>query len=338
MSPPPETGRDRMPTRLEPMLAVAGPAPRGPGWAFEIKWDGVRALAFVDGGRVTLRSRSGRDITDAYPELHPLGPALGSTRVVLDGEIVAFGPDGTPDFGLLSHRIHLANPDTARRAAAVTPVRYLVFDLLFLDGQSTIGLSYGQRRGLLAGLAGLAGLAADGALDVSAEFTGAGPDILAASAAAGLEGVVAKRRGSTYQPGRRSGDWVKVKNVRRQSVLIGGWEPGTGRRSDRIGALLVGVATPRGPRYAGQVGTGFTEDTLDRLAARLAPLRRGECPFSDVPPEIARTARWVAPELIAEVDYGAWTAEGRLRHPSFKGLRDDLAPADTRREGNQDPA
>ncbi|WP_256788450.1 non-homologous end-joining DNA ligase [Frankia sp. AvcI1] len=326
MDPPGDPERTPMPGRMAPMLAVPAAAPpEGDDWAYEVKWDGVRALAFVDGGRPRLRSRSGHDVTDVFPELHTLGPAFGATQVILDGEIVAFGPAGTPDFELLSHRVHIATPAIARRAAATIPVRYLVFDLLFLDGHSLLAWPYSGRRALLADLADR------GRLRISEELVGTGDEVVAASAAAGLEGVVAKRRSSPYQPGRRSVDWVKVRHVRRQSVLVGGWEPGTGRRADRIGALLVGVATPAGPRYAGQVGTGFSEATLDRLAALLAPLRRSDPPLRDVPAEVARGAVWVDPELIAEVEFTSWTTDGRLRHPSFQGLRIDISPADTAR-------
>ncbi len=321
-----DPAREPMPGRMAPMLAVPAAAPPGgDGWAYEVKWDGIRALAFVDGGRARLRSRSGHDVTDVFPELHALGPAFGATQVILDGEIVAFGPAGTPDFELLSHRVHIATPAIARRAAATIPVRYLVFDLLFLDGHSLVARPYSERRALLADLA------SHGRLRISEELVGTGDEVMAASAAAGLEGVVAKRRSSPYQPGRRTADWVKVRHVRRQSVLVGGWEPGTGRRADRIGALLVGVAAPAGPRYAGQVGTGFSEATLDRLAALLAPLRRPDSPFRDVPAEVARGAVWVNPEVIAEVEFTSWTTGGRLRHPSFQGLRIDISPADTAR-------
>ena len=327
-----------MPTRLEPMYAVRGELPGGDEWAYEIKWDGVRALVFVDGDRVWAHGRSGRDVTAAYPELQAARRAAGPLQAVLDGEIVAFGPGGTPDFGLLTHRIHLADPARARRAARRFPVRYLVFDLLFLDGRSTLDLPYDGRRALLAELPGIRppGVRAPGTgvpgVEMPDAFTGDGAAVLRASARAGLDGVVAKRRDSPYQPGRRSPDWVKVKNTRHQSVVIGGWEPGQGRRAGRIGALLVGVATPGGLRYAGQVGTGFSDETLDRLLELLAPLRRDDPPFPDVPAGRARGAVWVAPELVAEVEYGSWTPDGRLRHPVFKGLRDDVDPAGTLRE------
>ncbi|WP_232303546.1 non-homologous end-joining DNA ligase [Pseudofrankia sp. DC12] len=340
----PEPGRGAgparapLPTALAPMRAVAGrELPTGPDWAYEVKWDGMRVLAFVDGGQVLARSRTGRDVTVAFPELRALGVALGPTQAVLDGEIVAFGPDGTPDFGLLAHRMHVTDAAAARRLAGRIPVSYLVFDLLFLDGQLTTARSYDERRALLAGLPGLA---------LSEALVGEGPDVLRASAAAGLEGVVAKRRSAAYLPGRRGFDWVKVKNTRTQSVVIGGWEPGAGRRADRVGSLLIGVAerpheaAPDGPtfRYAGHVGTGFSDTTLDLLGRLLAPLRCDQPPFVDVPDAHVRAAVWVRPELVAEVAYAHWTADGRMRHPSFKGLREDLAPADTVVDGDTEPA
>jgi bifunctional non-homologous end joining protein LigD len=220
--------------------------------------------------------------------------------------------------------MHVTDAAAARRRAGQAPVSYLVFDLLFLDGHPTIGLPYDERRALLAGLPGLT---------LSEPLPGDGPQVLAASAAAGLEGVVAKRRTSAYLPGRRSADWVKVKNTRSQTVVIGGWEPGAGRRADRIGSLLVGVAEPRCGelvlRYAGHVGTGFSDATLDLLGRLLAPLRQDEPPFAGVPDRHRRTAVWVRPELVAEVGYAHWTADARLRHPVFRGLREDRAPADT---------
>ncbi|ONH24528.1 DNA polymerase ligase N-terminal domain-containing protein [Pseudofrankia asymbiotica] len=347
MDPPQDPAREPMPAALEPMYAVAGPLPSGLEWVYEVKWDGMRVLAFVEGGRVRARSRAGRDVTAAFPELRPVGAALGATQAVLDGEIVAFGPDGRPDFSLLAHRIHVADAGAARRLARQIPVSYVVFDLLFLEGHATTGLSFDERRELLGQFPGLT---------LSDTLPGDGPEVLRASAAAGLEGVIAKRRSSVYQPGRRAADWVKTKNIRTQTVVIGGWEPGAGRREGRIGSLLVGVADPGGAlpggpaggepdgeiggdsggdiafRYAGHVGTGFSDATLDLLAGLLEPLRRDTPPFPDVPAQRARRAIWVRPELVAEVEYARWTPDARMRHPSFKGLRDDMTPADTARD------
>jgi bifunctional non-homologous end joining protein LigD len=331
MDPPEDPTRLPMPTGLLPMGAVAAPLPTGPGWAYEIKWDGMRVLAFVDGGRVRAFSRTGKDVTAAFPELRAVGAALGSTQAVLDGEIVAFGPNGRPDFHRLAHRMHIADATAARRLASQIPVSYLIFDLLFLDGHLTTALPYDERRVLLAGLPGLT---------LSEALPGDGPDVLRASAAAGLEGVVAKRRSSGYQPGRRSADWVKVKNTRTQTVVIGGWEPGEGARAGRIGSLLVGVAEPTPGaedgdeadlplRYAGHVGTGFSDSTLDLLSRLVTPLRQDDPPFRDVPAHHIRKAVWVRPELVAEVEYAGWTDDARMRHPSFKGLRDDRTPTDT---------
>ena len=241
---------------------------------------------------------------------------------MLDGEVVAFGPDSRPDFALLAHRMHVADPATARLLARASPVRYLVFDVLWLDGESTTAASYDQRRALLESLPGVT---------VPESFRGAGADgsaVLTAATAAGLEGVVAKRRSAPYQAGRRSPDWVKVKNTRRQSVVVGGWEPGLGKRANRIGALLVGVADradravggQAAPfRYAGQVGTGFSDVALGLLAELLAPLVRGSPPFPDVPPEYARDAVWVEPTLVAEVDVQRMDAGRTAAAPVVQG-------------------
>lgn len=325
MDPPQDPDWQPLPTTMAPMLATTGPLPPEDGrWAYEVKWDGVRVLAFVEGGQIRALARTGRDVTVAYPELREVGVALGSTQALLDGEVVALGPDGRPDFELLQHRMHVTDATVARRAARQVPVTYLVFDLLHLAGHPTLALPYDERRALLERLPGLS---------VPPSFREDGRAVLRASAAQGLEGIVAKRRGSPYLAGRRSDCWVKVKNLRRQSVVIGGWEPGEGARGNRIGALLVGVQGPNGLRYAGQVGTGFTDETLADLAARLAPLRWDSSPFGgEVPPQHARTAVWVEPLLVAEVEHGSWTHDNRLRHPSYKGLRTDVDPAEVVRE------
>jgi bifunctional non-homologous end joining protein LigD len=323
----PPDGWEPLPKDARPMLATAGGLPHDDSdWAYEVKWDGVRALVWVDGGRLTIRSRNGNDVTSSYPELRALGLQLGSRSVLLDGEIVALTPEGRSDFGTLQARMHVAKPSAALLRS--TPVQLVLFDLLHLEGRSLLDLPYDDRRAALAELS-LAGES----WQVPEAFFGGGQQLLDATRAQGLEGIVAKRRTSPYRPGRRSDCWLKVKHIRRTSTVIAGWKPGEGGRAGRIGSLLLGVQGPDGLEYAGHVGTGFTAAVLRDLATRLEPLQREDSPFATpVPREHARNAVWVEPLLVAEVDYTEWTKDGRLRHPSYKGLRDDYDPADVVRE------
>ena len=314
-----------LPHDLRPMLATAGPLPPDdPAWAYEVKWDGVRVLAALD-GRTVLTSRAGNDVTGGYPELARLCEAVGSVPVLLDGEVVALDETGVPSFGRLQSRLHVRSPSAALRAQ--TPVTFVVFDLLHVGATSLLGASYDERRAALGAL-GLAGPH----WQVVPAFLGEGAALAQATRAQGLEGVVAKRRDSSYVPGRRSRAWVKVKHVRRTSAVVVGWEPGGGGRAGRLGSLLLGVVDGGGALvYAGHVGTGFSAATLALLGDRLAPLRRDAPAVADVPREHARHAVWVEPELVCDVDFAEWTATGRLRHPSFKGLRDDVDPAEVLR-------
>jgi len=286
-------------------------------WAFEIKWDGVRAIAHSEPGRLRLHSRNLNEITARYPELSKLNRALSSHRAILDGEIVAFEMGShppRPSFSALQGRMHLTSESQIRRLAKSNPVSYVIFDLLWLDGRSLMREPYETRR------ARLAELGLDGERWQAPDYVaGHGAEVLAASRVQGLEGIVAKRLDCPYDPGRRSRGWVKVKNVRREEVLVGGWMPGEGRRRDRIGALLVGLPDGEGGiGYAGRVGTGFTEDELDRLAATLGPLETARSPFSGR--GVPRGAVFVVPSLACEVEFAEWTKEGRLRAPSYKGL------------------
>ncbi|WCB94259.1 ATP-dependent DNA ligase [Baekduia alba] len=320
-------GTEPMPTTLVPMLAKPGPVPSAredPHWAYEIKWDGVRAVVFSEPGRMRFVTRNGNDVTARYPELARMNRALSMHRVVLDGEVVAFDADGRPSFGALQGRMHLVRESAVKRLAKENPVTYMAFDLLWLDGASLMGRPYHERR------ATLRALLADGERwQVPDHVVGGGTQLLAATREQGLEGVVAKRVDSPYEPGRRGGAWRKIKNTNRQELVIGGWLPGEGRRRERIGALLVGVressADGEPLRFAGRVGTGFTEAELDRLAGLLGPLVRETSPFDVVPKavKIPREAVWVEPELVAEVEFVEWTREGVLRAPSYKGLRED---------------
>lgn len=310
------------------MLAVAGelPTARAEEWAAEMKWDGVRAVSYVSGSQVRVFSRNDRDVSVSYPELSVLGRA--NVDVVLDGEIVTMDDDGRPNFGLLQSRMHIADPAKAKKLSEQTRVDYLLFDVLRVDGRDTLQLPYSTRRELLEQL----GLDECEKIAVPPAFQGDPAHALEASRQAGLEGVVCKRLDSVYLPGRRSATWLKVKHLRMQEVVLIGWEPGEGRRAGEIGALLLGVNVDGELRYAGQVGTGFTERALRDLKARLTPLAVKATPVNDVPAEHARVAQWVRPELVGEVVYGEWTRDNRLRHPSWRGLRPDKRPRDVVRE------
>ena len=324
MDPPEDPDREPMPDRIAPMLARTGPLPpEDGGWAYEIKWDGVRAIALISGGRLTLAARTGRDITPRYPELRPLGAALAGREVILDGEVVAF--DGArPSFQKLQGRMHLTSDHAVRRLAQSDPVHYIAFDLLYLDGRSQMDLRYDERRERLAELE-LAGPT----WQAPAHHVGDGAALLEATRAQQLEGIVAKRLDCPYTPGRRSSGWVKVKNICSTDAVVGGWLPGEGGRSGRLGALVLGIPDDEGVlRYAGRVGTGFTEAELARLGRVLEPLARETSPFTGTQPP--KHTRFVEPRLVARVDYTERTRTGTLRQPSYKGLRDDVAPEDVR--------
>jgi bifunctional non-homologous end joining protein LigD len=328
-----------LPASLAPMLAAPGSPPRGrlAEWAVEMKWDGVRALAFISGGRLRLVSRTGKDITATYPELAGLaGPggasgasgASGREQVLLDGEIVAF-TDGRPDFEALQPRMHVSSPEAALRLSQLIPVAYLAFDVLHLDGHPLIARPYSERRKILTTIIpNVPGRLAP------PHFPGPDLDaVRAASVANGLEGVVAKRLDSPYEPGVRSGSWLKLKNVLRQEVVVAGWKPGQGNRAGLIGSLLVGVYAEGKLLYSGHVGTGFSDETLRMLTRLLESLRRPDSPFDGpVPAEYSRPAVWVEPRLVVEVTFDRWTRAGRMRAPAYQGLRDDKNPVDVVRE------
>ncbi len=326
---PPPSGWEAPPEKVRPMLCTTGGLPNeDQGWAYEFKWDGERVVAVIDGGRIRLVTRSDNDITETYPELSALAESVGARPMVLDGEVVAY--DGArPSFGLLQKRMGVVDRSRARRLSREVPVTFLIFDVMYLDGSPTLSSSYDERRRLLDGLdlKGPSWQTPPSFSDV------AGADVLRVSKEHGLEGVVAKRRASTYQPGRRSPDWIKVKLVRTQEVVIGGWTEGTGHRSASIGALLVGVPSEAGLVYAGKVGTGFSDESLGDLARLLKPLHRKTSPFGDgLPKAQAAGAHWVTPSVVGEVRFSEWTRDGRLRSPSWRGLRPDKPASDVVRE------
>jgi bifunctional non-homologous end joining protein LigD len=335
MDPPDDPSRVEMPEHLVPMMARSGTTipPDAERWSFEVKWDGVRAIAYAKPGRLRLESRNLREITDSYPEVRAMLRDLGMHEVVLDGEIVAFGQDGRPDFGALQRRMHVTTPSSVRRLMSSLPVVYAIFDLLYLDGRSLFETPYAERRELLEGL-GLGGAA----WRVPAAHSGDGARLLEATATQGLEGIVAKRLDSSYHPGARNGAWVKVKHTQRQEMVIGGWIPGDGRRQESIGALLMGVSEDGALRYTGRVGTGFTERTLADLSSRLAKLRRDDPAFAANSVKFPRGAVFVEPELVAEVEFREWTHDGVMRAPSYKGLREDKDAREVVLEGEAEPA
>jgi bifunctional non-homologous end joining protein LigD len=333
---PPESERETMPQGLVPMLAkLSGLPAREADYGYEVKWDGIRALAFVQGGRMRLENRNGRDVSTQYPELRALGEQMGSREAILDGEIVALDEQGRPSFERLQQRMHVSSASAIRRLSKEIPVRYMIFDLLYLDGRNTMGLPYRERRRLLEEL-DLRGPA----WQTPAYHAGEGRELLAAAAEQQLEGVLAKRLDSRYLPGKRSGEWLKIKNVNRQELVIGGWLPGKGNRAGRIGALLMGYYEPdehgrEALHYAGRVGTGFKERDLEHLGRELAARARDASPFAGAQPP--RGARFVEPELVAEIEFAHWTDDRILRHSSYKGLRDDKPATAVVREQEQPP-
>ncbi|MEV0389752.1 non-homologous end-joining DNA ligase [Nonomuraea sp. NPDC050643] len=310
-----------------PMLAQLGTltSVQGPDWAVEMKWDGVRALAYIEDGAVRLMSRNGKDITIAYPELQLMAGATGGRAAVIDGEVVAFDEAGRPSFEALQPRMHQRSPAAVAELVKAVPVTFMAFDLLHLGDAGVVARPYTERRQLLEGT-----LTPGYRWQVPVWFADHATRALESSQKLGLEGVVCKRMSSPYRPGRRSSEWTKVKNVSAVEVVIGGWKPGGGRRSGMIGSLLIGAYDPHGRlRYVGHVGTGFTQAMLRDLQELLEPLERPDPPFDEaVPREHARDAHWAEPRVVGEVQYAEVTGDGRLRHPSWRGLRPDRDPSE----------
>ena len=298
-------------------------------WAFEMKWDGMRALVGIDGGDVWLTSRAGNDATARFPELLPIGDALG-VDALLDGEIVALDESGAPSFELLQPRMQAHGRSAVQERAATTPVVLMVFDVLWLAGHSTLELPYTERRTLLERLA-LAGPSwQTPPTTYGAVGEGTGEAVREASRALGLEGVVAKRIDSPYRPGKRADSWRKVKSVLGQELVVGGWLPGAGRLEGQLGSLLVGYHDDERPPVRGSRRIGHRRDQRERSTRALAPLRRADSPFVSTPK--LPKPQWVEPELVVEVGFHEWTSQGVLRAPRYRGLRDDKPAADVVRE------
>lgn len=327
MDPPEDQGREPMPERAAPMLATGGtslPTPDSD-WAYEFKWDGIRAAVFSDRGAIRVVSPSREDLTRRYPELRGIADALGAHTAVLDGEIVALASDGVPRFEQLQQRIGLTGEADIRRRMKQVPVYFFAFDLLYLDGHRLTDLPYLERRAKLQELR-LSGPS----WQTPEHRVGDGEAMLQASRAAGIEGIVAKRADSRYEEGRKSAAWIKIENRLTQDVVIGGWTDGAGRLRGQPGALLVGVNDGGRLRYAGRVGTGFTDETLAALGRELAPLARDDSPFE--PARLPAGAHFVEPRLVAAIEFDCWTRAGMVRAAVYRGLRDGVDPSTVERD------
>ena len=314
-----------MPAAIEPMKAfLAEQPPRGDDWLFEVKWDGVRAIAFVDREEVRLQSRTGVRCERQYPELAVIPHQIAAAQAVLDGEIAVLDSKGVARFHLIQPRISNTDPNSVSHLARSTPVVYFAFDVLYLDGYDLRNVELRERRRLLEEI-----VTPGGMLRISHAFPGAGAEMLAAAREHGLEGIIAKRAGSCYES-RRSREWVKIKIVNEQEFVIGGFTEPQGERQF-FGALVLGVYEGRQLRWVGNVGTGFDQKLLANLYQRLQPLITEDCPFAE-PPKPDRGMTWVRPELVCQVKYGEWTQDRRLRAPVFQGLRGDVTALEVRRE------
>jgi bifunctional non-homologous end joining protein LigD len=323
--PPPETRprtrRRKLPSFVEPELAtLVNTVPDGPDWLHEIKYDGYRALAAIAGDQVRMFTRRGLDWTERFRRLVAPFLTLGIGSALIDGEIVVVGPDGRTSFKRMQDL--LGDGPTA-------PLSFFAFDLLALDGKELGRLPLRERKAMLAKVLGQRGR--KGPVFLSDHVEGDGPAFLRAACERGLEGIVSKKADAGYRSGR-SRDWLKIKCSRRQEVVIGGWQPSD--KPDRpFASLLLGWFDADGRlQYAGKVGTGFNRASMARLAVQMSARERKTSPFASVPADIRRLGRWVRPELVAEVEFTEWTPDGRLRHPSFQGLRQDKAASDVRRE------
>jgi DNA ligase D-like protein (predicted ligase) len=322
--PPERLRRARLPSWIPPMLAtLTDQLPVQGEWVYEPKLDGVRALTYVSGGTVRIYSRNQKPLNDAYPELvEALNEAIGG-EAVLDGEIVAFDSErGVTSFARLQQRMQLRDPVRARRSQVA--VYLYIFDCMHYEGLDLTALPLLERKAVLKDIARYAD-----PIQFTPFQTAGAAVMLREACDQGAEGIIAKRADSRYVSAR-SADWLKIKCLRRQELVIGGYTAPQGSR-ERLGALLVGHYDGKHLRYAGKVGTGYDRRTLELLHERLAPLHRATSPFSEGP--VPRgDIQWVSPKLVAEIGFSEWTSAGMLRHPRFIGLREDKAAAEVRRE------
>jgi bifunctional non-homologous end joining protein LigD len=313
----------KMPDFIPPMLATLVAAPfDDPDWSFEIKWDGFRVEAVLDGDRVRLWTRGRQDAARYFgPFLEPKA-WISAKQAIVDGEVIALDDRGEPDFALLQGRIKGKGT-----GGAVNPFVYEVFDLLFLDGRSLLDEPLDVRRKLLADV-----LRPDPRVRLSEDIEGEGIAFYEAAQARGLEGIMAKDRRAPYLPGGRTMSWQKIKIRPEQELIVGGWKHGLGSAVD-LGALLVGVYEDGALRYAGKVGAGFTKDSRAELLTALGPLAADEPPFDvPVPRPVAKDANWIRPELVIRAEFAGWTGDGLVRQAAYKGFDLGKDPKAVRRE------
>ncbi|WP_216913564.1 non-homologous end-joining DNA ligase [Nocardia noduli] len=308
------------------MLAVAGRPPDHAGWAVEMKWDGARVIAITEPGSCRLYSRNKQPVTGSYPEVvTALVAATAGRELILDGELIVQDATGAPSFGLLQRRMHVVRPSTS--LVASTPVQLYAFDVLAIDGQSAIATPYLQRRDLLGGLGLESSL-----VRVPPHWVGVDADrLLAVASEHHLEGIVSKRIDSTYQPGRRSHSWIKTAIRKTTSAVVAGWLPGSGSSTRTFGSLVLGAHDPHSGQlvHIGNVGTGFSGAARRDLQGRLDELATVASPFSNQAGRGLAMTHWVRPVLVGAIEYREYTGEG-LRHPSWRGIRTDKNPDETR--------
>lgn len=314
--------------KIKPMLAKVGNLPsKDTEYAYEIKWDGLRAIVYIENEQIIISSRNLKDITAQYPELQEIGRSFNGQTAILDGEIVVLGADNKPSFSLLQHRMGLVSPAEILEKVRNFPITYMIFDLLNLNGNTFLHSPYTERQKALL------------ALKLSGPYwqtpgykTPNGKTLLEATKKLGLEGIIAKRLTSLYHPGYRTGDWLKIKNQQRQELILAGWTPGKGSREGTIGAILTGYfdhpntsAEKQNLIFAGKVGTGFNRQTLEKLEALFKSLETSVNPYAGKIP-LKEEIIFVEPTLVGEFEFTEWTPNGTMRHPSFKGLRQDKNP------------
>lgn len=310
--------RSRVPAYRPQLALLVEEAPEGDAWVHEVKFDGYRIGCAVEDGEVTLWSRSGKDWTAQLPEVAAAARRLKVSAALLDGEVAAVLPDGRTSFQALQNAF----------AGGRRELVYFVFDLLHLDGEDLGARPLLERKAALAKIAGEGA----GIVRYAPHFQGRGPDVHREACRLGLEGIVSKRVDRPYRAGRNA-TWVKTKCILRQELVIGGFTDPEGAARDAIGALLVGYHEAGALRFAGKVGTGFTNASARAIRHRLAGLAAPECPFTPRPAgPLGRSAHWVRPALVCEVAFTEWTQDGKIRHPSFQGLREDKRAEDVVRE------